>query len=344
MPEILREPIHEPGAWTSAELAVDHSWVYHFSNADLAELDQALSNVRDRGAGNFDREDFVLPTLNSFFEDIIQQIEFGRGCALVKGLDVLAYDSNSLETLYWGIAVHLGSMMHQNPDGDLIGHVTDGGRDYKSNNVRGYSTKAELRPHCDPTDVVALLCKHPSKSGGESCIASSLAIYNEILETHPEYLEILAQGFHFDLRGEGVTTDPDETSFNRVPTFSYFDGRMSCRYNSRTMIEGMEKAGKSLNEEGLRAVHYVAELALSPKFRYDMMFEPGYIQILSNHGILHSRKGFEDFPEPERKRDLLRLWLNLRNGRKLAPEFADRLNTGPRGGICLKDDRRPHQA
>jgi hypothetical protein len=75
-----------------------------------------------------------------------------------------------------------------------------------------------------------------------------------------------------------------------------------------------------------------------------MTFEQGDIQILSNHGILHSRKGFEDFPEPERKRDLLRLWLNLRNGRKLAPEFADRLNTGPRGGICLKDDRRPHQA
>jgi hypothetical protein len=342
MPEIRKKPINEPGSWTSDELASDSSWIYHFSKADLKELDQALHGVQGLGAGNFGREDFILPTLELLFKEIIQQIEFGRGCALIKGLNVTAYDPKTLETLYWGIAAHFGMLVHQNPNGDLIGHVTDSGRDYKLNNVRGYSTKAELKPHCDPTDVVALLCKHPSKSGGESCIASSLAIYNEILETHPEYLEILAQGFHFDLRGEGVTTDPNETSFNRVPTFSYFNGRMSCRYNSRTMIEGMEKAGKPLNEKELRAVHYVAELALSSKFRYDMVFEQGDIQILSNYGILHSRKGFVDFPEPERKRDLLRLWLNLRNGRQLAPEFADRLNTGPRGGICLKDDRRPH--
>ncbi len=343
MPEILKTLIREPGAWVSEELASDTSWIYQLSNSDLKELDQAVHGVQDLGVGNFNREDFPLPTLEPLFNDIIQQIEFGRGCALIKGLDVTRYEPETLETLYWGIAAHLGTLMHQNPNGDLIGHVTDSGRNYKLNNVRGYTTKAELRPHCDPTDVVALLCKHPSKSGGESCIASSLAIYNEILETHPEYLKILAQGFHFDLRGEGITTDPDETSFNRVPTFSYFDGRMSCRYNGRTMIDGMEKAGKPLNKYKLGVVQYIAELALSPKFRYDMTFEQGDIQILNNHGILHSRKGFEDFPEPERKRDLLRLWLNLRNGRKLAPEFADRLNTGPRGGICLKDDQRPYQ-
>jgi hypothetical protein len=342
MSEILREPVREPGAWTPAELAADPSWVYRFSEADIAELNQATEGVRDRGIGKFDRKDFPLPGLGPLFEDIIQQIEFGRGCVLIKGLDVTAYDPTTLETLYWGIAAHLGVLMHQNAMGDLIGHVTDGGRDYESNNVRGYTTKAELRPHCDPTDVVALLCKHPSKSGGESCIASASAIYNRILETHPEYLETLTAGFHFDLRGEGATTDPNETSSNRVPAFSYFDGRLSCRFNSRTMIEGMKKAGKPLSDQELKAVHYVVELALSDEFRHDMTFEQGDIQILNNHEILHARKGFEDYPEPERKRDLLRLWLNLRNGRKLDPRFADRLNTGPRGGICLTNDRRPH--
>ena len=163
MSEILREPVREPSAWTPGELAADPSWIYRFSDADIAELDQATEGVRAKGAGNFDREDFPLPNLESLFENILQQIEFGRGCVLIKGLDVTAYDPATLETLYWGIAAHLGVLMHQNPMGDLIGHVTDGGRDYASNNVRGYTTKAELRPHSDPTDVVALLCKHPSK-------------------------------------------------------------------------------------------------------------------------------------------------------------------------------------
>ena len=342
MSEILREPIREPGAWTSAELAADPSWIHRFSESDIVELDKAVDGVRDRGMGNFDRDDFPLPSLGSFFENIIREIEFGRGCVLIKGLDVTPYDSATLETLYWGIAAHLGNLMHQNAKGDLIGHVTDGGSDYGADNVRGYTTSAELRPHTDPTDVVALLCKHPAKSGGESCISSSLAVYNEILATHPEYLEFLTNGFHFDLRGEGVTTDTNETSFNRVPTFSYFDGLMSCRYNSRTMIDGMTKAGKPISGTELEAVRYVGELALSDKFRHDIKFERGDIQIVNNYTILHARTEFEDYPETKRKRDLLRLWLNLRDGRKLAPEFADRLNTGPRGGVCLTDDRRPH--
>ena len=68
-----------------------------------------------------------------------------------------------------------------------------------------------------------------------------------------------------------------------------------------------------------------------------MVFRQGDIQLLSNHSVLHSRAAFEDYPEPERKRDLLRLWLNVREGRPLVPEFAERLNTGPRGGVHVRE-------
>ena len=53
--------------------------------------------------------------------------------------------------------------------------------------------------------------------------------------------------------------------------------------------------------------------------------------------ILHARGGFENYPEPDQGCNLLRLWVNLRNGRTLAPEFADRLNTGPRGGVMIRE-------
>ena len=43
-----------------------------------------------------------------------------------------------------------------------------------------------------------------------------------------------------------------------------------------------------------------------------MEFEPGDIQLISNAKILHSREAFEDYPEPERRRHLLRLWLTAR--------------------------------
>jgi len=42
-----------------------------------------------------------------------------------------------------------------------------------------------------------------------------------------------------------------------------------------------------------------------------MWLEPGDMQFISNCTIVHARTGFEDWPEPERRRHLLRLWLSL---------------------------------
>ncbi len=42
-----------------------------------------------------------------------------------------------------------------------------------------------------------------------------------------------------------------------------------------------------------------------------MHFEPGDIQLISNHTILHARTAYEDWDEPSRKRHLLLLWLSV---------------------------------
>ena len=42
-----------------------------------------------------------------------------------------------------------------------------------------------------------------------------------------------------------------------------------------------------------------------------MDLEPGDIQWLSNHTVMHARTEYEDWPEPQRKRHLLRLWLSI---------------------------------
>jgi Taurine catabolism dioxygenase TauD, TfdA family len=56
------------------------------------------------------------------------------------------------------------------------------------------------------------------------------------------------------------------------------------------------------------------ELAASPELR------PGDIQFLCNHWTFHSRTRFEDWPEPERRRHLLRLWLGCPDGPEV-PEW-----------------------
>ena len=43
----------------------------------------------------------------------------------------------------------------------------------------------------------------------------------------------------------------------------------------------------------------------------DMELEPGDIQWLSNHTVVHARTEYEDHAEPARRRHLLRLWLSI---------------------------------
>jgi Taurine catabolism dioxygenase TauD, TfdA family len=48
-----------------------------------------------------------------------------------------------------------------------------------------------------------------------------------------------------------------------------------------------------------------------------MWLEPGDLQLLNNHVVIHSRTHYEDFEAPDQKRHLLRLWLAVPGGRPL---------------------------
>jgi hypothetical protein len=69
-----------------------------------------------------------------------------------------------------------------------------------------------------------------------------------------------------------------------------------------------------------------------------MELQPGDVQLVHNHTILHDRTAFEDHPEPERKRHLLRLWLAPAGARRLPEVFAERFGSttpGDRGGVVV---------
>lgn len=342
MREVLRTPVTGAAAWKAADFKNDNSWLYRLSPTELEEIDAATWSLKSKGLGplEFTKYDFPLPTLGPKLIDLLDDIEYGRGFVMLRGIDPTRYDLETLKILYWGLGTHLGQIISQNSYGDLLGVVTDmengkfasGG--YYEQNVRGHRTNAHLLPHSDSSDVVGLLCVRPARRGGASLICSSMAIYNEILATHPEFIEPLATGFHFDLIGKG--TKAVEVSNNRIPVYSYFQGLLSCRFNKQQIELGAQKAGVPLTPLQQAAIDYVRELSVREDFLLPMDFQPGDLQLLNNHVTLHSRTGYEDYEEADRKRFLLRLWLNIPNGRPLAPEFADRLNSGGRGGVTKR--------
>ena len=92
-----------------------------------------------------------------------------------------------------------------------------------------------------------------------------------------------------------------------------------------------------LNDKQLEALTLMDDLA--EDFSLKMDIELGDIQLLHNHVILHARTTFEDYPEFERKRHMVRLWLSAPNGRPLPPSFAERYGSievgAVRGGIVV---------
>jgi hypothetical protein len=328
--------------WNRLEMEQDKSWVFRLSDEDLRELESATTALHDRGVPplEFRQEDFPLSTLGPKIARLLEEIEYGRGFVLMRGLNVADYALDKLSVLYWGLGTHLGQIISQNSQGDLLGHVKDmeagkftGGGYYEAG-VRGHRTNALLTPHTDSSDLVGLMCVRPAKEGGESWIASSIAVYNRIREARPDLLEPLLNGFRYDLIGKGRSAN--ELSNNRIPVYSWCENLLSCRFNKQQIELGAKRAEELLTETQQEAIDLVEDLAVSEDFLLPMAFEPGDIQLLNNHTTMHSRGRFLDWEEQEKRRLLLRLWVNIPNGRPLAPDYADRLNTGGRGGVTKR--------
>lgn len=339
-PAIPTAPIGGPGSWTGAEIQSSDEWIHHLADAEVAELESAMevASASGRPLTEVTRDDFPLDGFAATLAGIADQLEDGRGFVLIRGLPVQRYTELEASLIYWGIGRHLGIPVPQNGAGDLLGHVRDAGavegKMLGLNASRGYNSSKELHYHCDSSDVVGLLCFHPSMSGGISTIASSTRIHDELLATRPDLLGLLYQPFAHDNRDE---VDDDQPRYHHSPIFSFFDGKLSTRYVHGHITSAHERYPElgPIDDRVREAWTIMDELA--DRHHLNMHFQHGDMQFLNNYMTMHSRTEFVDFPEPERKRHLLRLWLTLFNGRRLAPGFGRNAGfvdeNGGRGGI-----------
>lgn len=337
MTEILRQPVTDATAWRADTYPDEAVWTLTLGADEIAEIDTALRTVKAEGkALGFGKQDFPLPGLAARLQDVSDEIQFGRGFQVLRGLRPERYSVDDLKMIFWGLGQYLGIGIVQNKQGELIGSVMDYGEAPKGSDpylsgVRFYRTSLDLPPHTDSCDVVGLLCVRRAKAGGESTVVSSTAMYNEILKERPDLIDTLCDGFHVDLAAK--TGNMAEVTAQKIPVFAYYQGALSCKYNKRQLELGAEKSGHPLTSAQQEAVDYVRELSMRDDMKLKMDLLPGDIQILNNRTTMHAREEFHDYDEVERKRLLLRIWLNTPEGRPVAPEMLNQLNTGPRGGV-----------
>ena len=317
---ILQTPLTGPAAWRGEDLAGDTSWIHHLTAQTVAALDAALAHLQSTGKAfpDFTQADFPLPEkFRAELASYADALENGRGFFLLRGLPIERYSDAQINAIYYGIGLHLGQPVRQNPRGDLLGLVMNVG-DKTQKTTRVYETNDYLPYHTDPSDVVGLLCVRKAKEGGLSSLVSVGAIYNEILRTHPEYLALYyRQWYCAHLCEKG--SEPGLT-----PIFSYHQGKLTCRYLRQYLELGHEMKSLPLTPVEVEALDLFDRVMHQPALRLDMMLEPGDMQFANNYSVLHSRNGFEDHEDPALRRKLLRLWLKMPNARELAPEFPGR--------------------
>lgn len=336
LPPMPPGPIGGPSAWRGADMAKSEAWIYALSDREIEEIDRALADVKRRKIEILDitRAEFALPTLGPALDRIHRELLHGRGFVLIRGIPRHNYSTPDMATIFWGIGAYLGRAVSQNAKGHVLGHVRDLGLSAEDPNARIYQTTARQNFHTDSCDIVGLLCLQTARSGGLSCLVSSATVFNRMLAQRPDLAAALMEPVCIDRRGE---KHADGRGWWRAAVFNLRGEELTTIY-TRRYIESAQRFPEVPRLSGAHreALDLFDAICEEPEVRLEIEFRPGDMQFLCNHVILHDRTAYDDWPEPERKRHLLRLWLCPPDGRVLPPEFASRygsIEIGNRGGI-----------
>eukprot|EP00164_Ancoracysta_twista_P006572 GFYU01009170.1.p1 GENE.GFYU01009170.1~~GFYU01009170.1.p1 ORF type:complete len:418 (+),score=137.41 GFYU01009170.1:64-1317(+) len=328
---IRTEPLHSAADWKGSDLQDSTEWVEVLSKDVQAEIVACVSALAASGVDmkTLTKSDYTWPLFQRVIEGTRVHVgATGRGFVLVRGspLDRLSTERER-EFYFWGVGLYLGEPGAQNKEEDLLGRVTDLGADPNSPLVRAYKTNAHIGFHVDFADVVGLLCVQQAATGGESLLVSSVRVYNTLLEENPELIPELYKPMAQSTKGEGGI------NWFPIHLVRHHEGYLRSAVHVDYLKSVYEDHADAPLHDRTRALKVLAayeEVLNRPGMALEMKMQPGDIQLVSNHVLLHSRKAYTDVTPPSPvtargdaaasgdsdsgNRLLLRLWISLQDG------------------------------
>ena len=298
-------------------MASNDDWIAQLSEQEIDEIRSAVSSTVKSGKpiGSLTRSDFPFQMFGERLQALQSDLLDGKGFTLLRGLPASQWSDEELVRAYWGIGAWIGDVVSQNAKAHLLGHVIDQ-RAVRRGDTRIYQTNQAQPFHSDSCDIVGLLCLRTAKQGGESSIASSAAIHNQLLDTQPEALDQLYGPFYCDRYGE---IPEGKLPYYPVQVFNNVDEQLVCCGMDPDIRSAQRLKGVTpLTTEQLRALDFFQQTARALCLR--MSLQRGDIQLVNNLVAVHAREQFVDHSEPHQRRYLVRLWLSSKYGRRL-PEF-----------------------
>ncbi len=327
------KPVIDPANWRVADIADGKGWLFTLSATQIEDLRQLGQRALDRVGGESQSllrlsvEDVDPGAFAPTLQAIRTSITAGVGFALVRGLPASSMQPALLAAIYWSIGLHLGRAQPNNPQGDMLGHVTDLGKTQSDPKSRGYQTREAMDYHCDQCDIVGLYCVRSAKSGGLSKLASSVAMYNTLLARRPELAEALAQPLHWTKHGEHAKS---ELPYYTSPVFNFNNGQLATSFGPKHILKGHDLPETPALTELQRTAITTAE-DIAEELHLSMALQAGDMQFVNNYTILHTRTAYEDYPESSRRRLLWRLWL-MADGMRTRTDYARQWEKGVKAG------------
>lgn len=300
--------VFHPSAWRGEDLSPDR-WRVVLTDAELDELGGLADRFLEAGTpmGAVDAARVALAELAPRLAGWRRTLAEGLGVVVLRGLPVRAWGEDKTAMAYWCLGHALGTPGPQNPAGDLLGEVTDL-REPDRPLARLYRTAAPIAFHCDSADVVGLLMVRGARAGGESCIASSTTIHNEMVRRRPDLAAELFRPFAFDRRDE---EGPGESPIFELPPAAWDGVMLRVFWHSDYARSAVRHDTVSLDERRLECIDLFDRIGAEAGIRLDMVLQEGDVQFLSNHTVVHARNAYEDHDDPAERRRLFRLWLSL---------------------------------
>ena len=316
---MLSEKITGPQAWTRSSIS-PADWTIELTPKALEELRAVVQELRRSPVPVLllDPRDYALEACREVMARVREATLRGPMFAVLDRLPMDEITRDESVSLYWLLASLLSRPVAQKLNGQMFFDVTDTGAKLKpGSGIRPTVTNVDLRFHNDnsynetPPEYVCLLCHQTARQGGISRLMSVYTVHNALLDHPRDVLSRLYQPFWYDRHAEHA---PGESTTYAAPVFEY-DGELHARLAVREIVAGYELRNERMDNPTAAALEAVESVFDRPELRVDLEFQPGQIQFVNNRATGHARTSFTDWPEPERKRFLVRLWLRDRGGR-----------------------------
>ena len=134
------------------------------------------------------------------------------------------------------------------------------------------------------------------------------ALHDAIEASNPELLDILYQGFPC-WNVEGQANGPGPADYKK-PIFIQTHDKVSCVHYRPFTEQAATALNQPLSKDQIAALDAFDYYSNKQDLALRLQLEPGDTLIMHNRTVLHARTDYEDWPELDKRRHLLRTWID----------------------------------